>query len=50
MWDYPNEGSTRDAFGRLCTPDGALEEKDVPRPLTLLIRDGQATGGQLVQE
>lgn len=50
VWDYPNEGSTRDALGRLAIPEGGLEEKDVARPLVLLIRDGRPIGGQLVEE
>jgi hypothetical protein len=50
VWDYPNEGSTHDALGRLMVPEGALEEKDVARPLVLLIRDGKPIGGQLVEE
>jgi hypothetical protein len=50
VWDYPNEGSTRDALGRLMVPEGGLEEKDVARPLVLLIRDGRPIGGQLVEE
>ncbi|EPH40866.1 hypothetical protein ABT390_36655 [Streptomyces aurantiacus] len=50
VWGYPNEGSTRSRFGGPAVPDGGLEEHDVPRPLTLLVRDGQAVGGHLVDE
>ncbi|MFD6468700.1 hypothetical protein [Streptomyces goshikiensis] len=46
VWDYPNEGSTRTVFGDPAIPEGGLEEKDVPRPLVLLVRDGQAANGQ----
>src|ERR1044072_4536276 len=46
VWDYPNTGGTRDNIGGPAIPDGALEEKDVPRPLILLVRDGRAVGGQ----
>jgi hypothetical protein len=50
VWDYPNEGGTRDALGRLAVPEGALEEHDVLRPLTLLVRDGQAVAGRPIDE
>lgn len=50
-WDYASEGSTRDRFtGGPSVPEGALEEHDVPRPLTLLVRNGHAVGGQLIEE
>lgn len=50
VWDYPNEGSTRSQFGGPFVPEGALEDSDVPRPLTLLVRDGQAVGGRVLEE
>ncbi|GHI91716.1 hypothetical protein [Streptomyces olivaceus] len=50
VWDYPDEGSLRDAFGHLRAPDGGLEDADVPRPLTLLVRDGQPVGGRVIEE
>ena len=50
VWGYPNDGWTRTALGEPSFPDGALEDKDAPRPLTLLVRDGQAIGGRLIQE
>ncbi|MCX5562733.1 hypothetical protein [Streptomyces sp. NBC_00038] len=50
VWDYPNEGGTRDALGRLAVPEGGLEEHDVRRPLTLLVRDGQAVAGRVIEE
>ncbi|MFF7966736.1 hypothetical protein ACFZC3_15390 [Streptomyces sp. NPDC007903] len=49
-WDYAFEGSVRDHTGGPAVPEGALEEHDVPRPLTLLIRDGQPVGGRLIKE
>lgn len=50
VWDYPNEGGTRDRTGSAAIPEGALEDADVPRPLTLLVRDGQAVGGRVLNE
>ncbi|MGO4630528.1 hypothetical protein AB4225_06225 [Streptomyces sp. 2RAF24] len=50
VWDYPNEGGTRSAFGGPFIPNGGLEEKDVARPLTLLVRNGQAIGGRQITE
>lgn len=50
VWDYPNDGSLRDRFGGAYVPDGGLEEKDLPRPLTLLVRDGFAVGGRVIDE
>ncbi|WDM16751.1 hypothetical protein J3S85_37955 [Streptomyces lavenduligriseus] len=50
VWGYPDEGSLRDALGNLAAPDGGLEDKDVPRPLTLLIRDGVPVGGRVINE
>ncbi|MFG2468711.1 hypothetical protein ACGFXB_25095 [Streptomyces canus] len=51
VWDYASEGSTRDRFtGGATVPEGALEEHDVPRPLTLLVRDGQAVAGRVIDE
>ncbi|GAA0641145.1 hypothetical protein GCM10009548_01630 [Streptomyces malaysiensis subsp. malaysiensis] len=50
VWDYPNEGSLRDARGNLQPPGGALEDSDVPRPLTLLVRDGMPVGGRVTNE
>jgi hypothetical protein len=50
VWDYPNEGSLRDRFGNLMLPDGGVEESDVARPLTLLVRNGQPVGGLLIEE
>lgn len=44
-WDYPNEGFTRDAFGGTSVPEGGLKDEDLERPLTLLVRDGQAVVG-----
>ncbi|MFF3249768.1 hypothetical protein ACFYWP_01890 [Actinacidiphila glaucinigra] len=49
VWDYPNEGSLRDRFGHLTFPEGGLEEKDVPRPLTLLVREGRPVGGRQIE-
>ncbi|MEV0778876.1 hypothetical protein [Streptomyces sp. NPDC050428] len=43
VWDYPNEGSAR------LIPEGGLDDSDVPRPLTLLVRHGQAVGGRIVE-
>ncbi|MCY0947168.1 hypothetical protein [Streptomyces antarcticus] len=48
-WGYPNEGSLRSEFGEPHF-EGALREEDVARPLTLLVRDGIAVGGRLVEE
>lgn len=45
VWDYPDEGRTRSHV-----PEGGLEEHDVPRPLTLLVRDGLPVGGRVVDE
>ncbi|MFD3573857.1 hypothetical protein [Streptomyces sp. NPDC058644] len=50
VWDYPNEGSTRANFGGPFVPEGGLEEKDLRRPLTLLVRDGQAVAGRVIDE
>ncbi|MFI5973531.1 hypothetical protein [Streptomyces sp. NPDC051452] len=51
VWDYASEGSTRDPFtGGASVPEGGLEESDVPRPLVLLVRDGQAVGGRPIEE
>jgi hypothetical protein len=49
-WDYPNEGLTRARLGGPSVPDGGLEERQVPRPLILLVRGGQAVGGRQVEE
>jgi len=48
-WDYP-EGATRAIHGGPYIPDGATEDNDVPRPLILLVRNGQAVGGIVVTE
>lgn len=45
VWDYTSEGTTRAPDGGPAVPDGALEDRDVPRPLILLVRDGQAVTG-----
>ncbi|WP_143204965.1 hypothetical protein [Streptomyces sp. CB02009] len=45
-WDYPNEGHTRDQYGTPHVPTGGIEDKDVSRPLILLVRNGQAVGGR----
>ncbi|MGW1223115.1 hypothetical protein ACWD6O_34710 [Streptomyces californicus] len=50
VWDYPDEGSTLDAFGATSVPSGGLEEQDVTRPLILLVRDGRAVGGVAITE
>ncbi|MCX4504302.1 hypothetical protein [Streptomyces anulatus] len=50
VWDYPNEGGTRDAHGAPAVPDGGLEEEDAVRPLILLVRDGHAVGGTAVTD
>jgi hypothetical protein len=50
VWDYPGEGDTHDSFGGTAVPEGGLEERDVPRPLTLLVRNGVPVGGQLINE
>lgn len=50
VWGYPDEGSLRDARGNLQAPDGGLEDHDVPRPLTLLVRDGVPVGGRVIDE
>lgn len=50
VWDYPDEGSTLDAFGSPRVPDGGLEDSDVRRPLVLLVRDGQAVAGRPLEE
>ncbi|MFJ6841364.1 helix-turn-helix transcriptional regulator [Streptomyces griseoluteus] len=52
VWGYASEGPVRDRLlgGRPTVPEGALEEHDVPRPLTLLIRDGQPIGGRTIEE
>ncbi|MDI5964811.1 hypothetical protein [Streptantibioticus silvisoli] len=49
VWDYPDEGSTRSQFGGPRIPDGGLEDHDVPRPLVLLVRNGQAVSGRAVE-
>ncbi|MEU3289911.1 hypothetical protein [Streptomyces longwoodensis] len=50
VWDYPDEGSTRAAQGGPQIPEGGLAEHDVKRPLTLLVRDGQAVAGRQIDE
>lgn len=50
VWDYPNEGGTRDRFTGTSVPEGALEDHDVRRPLTLLVRNGQAVSGRQITE
>lgn len=47
-WAYPDEGDTRFAHGHY--PDGDIEDHEVPRPLTLLVRGGQAIGGRAITE
>ncbi len=49
VWDFPNEGATRSNFGGPFIPDGGLEDHDVPRPLVLLVRNGQAVSGRAVE-
>lgn len=48
VWAYPDEGQTRFPYGHY--PEGGIEDSQVPRPLTLLVRDGQAIGGRLITE
>lgn len=50
VWDSPGEGSTRAFQGGPEIPEGGLEEKDVPRPLVLLVRNGQAVAGPQIEE
>lgn len=50
VWEYPNEGSTLDVFGQPAHGEGGLEEEDVVRPLTLLVRNGQAVTGKQIED
>jgi len=48
VWSYPG-GSTRSSHGGPVVPDGSVEEAAPCRPLVLLVRDGQAVAGRLLQ-
>ncbi|MFB7671354.1 hypothetical protein ACFC26_08035 [Kitasatospora purpeofusca] len=50
VWGHPDEGALRDTIGRLVVPDGGVEDRTAVRPLTLLVRDGFAVGGRVIDE
>lgn len=50
VWDSPGEGDTRSQFGGAYVPEGGLEELEPIRPLTLLVREGQAVAGHIAKE
>ncbi|MFI5736097.1 hypothetical protein ACIA49_38645 [Kribbella sp. NPDC051587] len=48
VWSHPS-GATRDIHGQASVPDGSVEEDAAVRPLLLLVRDGQAVAGKLIE-
>ncbi|MFB8407506.1 hypothetical protein [Streptomyces sp. NPDC055912] len=46
VWDDPGSGSTPSADGGPHVP----EDHEVPRPLILLVRNGQSVGGRAIAE
>ncbi|WP_411121461.1 hypothetical protein [Streptomyces sp. x-19] len=50
VWDSPGEGETRSNVGGPAVPEGGQEDHEVPRPLILLVRNGQAVAGRAIEQ